>query len=182
MLLYVGEDIEYKLTGDCGVAEVWQDRRIPLPNGARLARGDYFNVTPSDHALIRFKENTDYDRGVFTVSENSEDGFYFSVQAATDVHRFVRAPSENKDLRAAILTGIVARCFSILQERYKPSEVDEYESVIDDFPNLKVLSAKMIEKLEHDWTDDNFDPMLAATMMYPAQVPALQATEDDEDE
>ncbi len=176
VMLYVGDDKEHEFTEECGVAEIWQGKKITLQKGAKLARGNFFNITPSEYHFIRVRPSKERDPGTFSVRPNTEDGFFFRVEAAIDVDKLIRNPGKDKALRYSVLTGVVGRCFSILREDYA-SEEDSIEA----FPNLKILSDKLKWEFGCDWTDkDNFDPMLAATMMRPIEVPKSLSDEDEE--
>ena len=180
VVLYIGDEAEHELPESNDVAEIWQGRKVILPKGARLARGDFFNVNSSDHSFIRFKEDMDYSPGTFRVQESHEDGFYFTVWAHGDIVKFVQHYGDNDELRVATLTGIVAYCFSMLKNWHSSNDDDTNRLV--EFPNLKLLSAKLEEEIGWDWTDENFDPVLAATTMYPIRVPAPQPDDNGEGE
>ena len=168
---------EYELTEGCGVAEIWQGKKVRLLNGTRLARGDFLNITPSEYHFIRVKTSEDYDPGTFSVKPNTEEGFYFTVHAAPDVAKFIKNYGKDKTLRNSILTGVVGQCFSILKQDSDGSE--EYS--MEAFPNLVILSDKIKSQFDYDWTDkDNFDPMRVATMMYPIEVPKMLSDEDED--
>ena len=172
----IDEANEYQLTKSCGVAEIWQGRKVSLLNGTRLARGNFLNITPSEYHFIRVKVSDDYEPGTFTVKPNTEEGFYFTVHAASDVAKFIQNPGKDKALRHSILTGVVGQCFSILKQDSDGN--DEY--TIEAFPNLLILSDKIKARFGYDWTDkDNFDPVRAATIMYPIEVPKILPDEDD---
>ena len=178
LLIYTGEDRKCKLTAKCGVANLWQGKSITLPKGARLARGEFLDVNNSEYSFLRFaKGNGDeFKRGSFKVLPSNEDGFYFKIEAAPDVFDFVQKNGMDVALRAGILTGIVGQCFSILKYKYKETDEDS-----NDFPNLRTLSSKLESEYGSDWNDDDFDPMFAATTLYPLQVPST-VIDDDEDE
>ena len=174
ILVYTGEDKEYTLTEECGVAELWQGKTLMLPKGARLARHHFLNVNSSEFSFLRFKKSDEYSRGMIDVKASTEEGFYFTITAALDIFNFVQRGG-NDPLRSTILTAIVARCFSILKEEYQENEDDSNDS----FPNLKILSAKLEQECGFDWNDDNFDPMFAATKLYPFQVPYEKNMDDE---
>ena len=175
ILVYTGEDKEYTLTEECGVAELWQGKTINLPRGARLARGSFQNVKSSEHNLIRFKKTDEYSRGMIDVKVSTEDGFYFVVNAAPDIYNFVQRRGINEPLSNSILTAVVARCFSILLNDYKENE----ENSNDSFPNLERLSENLKQEYGCDWNDESFDPMLAATKLYPFQAPHEKNMDDE---
>ena len=175
ILVYTGEDKEHIFTKECGVAELWHGKKIILPRGARLARGGFLNVNTSEYSFLRF-EKGDFAPGIFKVEANTEKGFYFTIRAAPDVFSFVQKHGIEDALRLGILTGVVAQCFSILKHEYKERAEDGNE-----FGNLKILSAKLEQDYGCDWNDDDFDPMLAATTLYPLRVPS-SGKENEEDE
>ena len=166
MLVYTGNDKQYKLTKGCGVASLWQGKEITLPKGARLARGSFLDVNNSECSFLRFSKDKKLEQGICTVSPNHEDGFYFTIKAAPDVFNFIQKKGMDVALRSGILTGVVGQCFSILKYEYSDSN-DDYQ----EFQNLKTLSAKLEKEFGEDWNSDNFDPMLTATTLYRFQVP-----------
>lgn len=176
--LYVGEDMEHEFTADCGVAELWRGQKITLPKGARIARGSFNKITPSDLSPIRFKQKKELPLGTFKVEQSTEEGFYFIVHAASDVFHFVQNPGDHLTLKDTIVTGVVAQCFSILKHEY--GESDDEERSIDDFSNLKLLSEKLHSEFGYDWSDDAFDPAEAATKLYPLHVPTMSSGEDED--
>ena len=175
ILIYTGEDKEYEFTKECGVAELWQGRKAILPKGARLARGGFLNVKASEYHFLRFTKDETYDRGSFNVEASTEDGFYFKISAAPDVFNFVQKNGMDQPLRSTILTAVVAQCFSILKYKYKETDDNSNEG----FSNLKILSANLEEEYGHDWNDEEFDPMKAATKLYPFKVPSSGQEEDE---
>jgi hypothetical protein len=174
ILIYTGEDKKIKFTKECGVAELWLGKTITLPKGARLARGKFLNVNSSECQFLRFAKIPELPRGTFNVEANTEDGFYFMVKSSPDVFHFVQRPEMESALRSGLLTAVVAQCFSILKIDYNESDDNSIES----FPNLKILSSKLMAEYGYDWNDEEFDPMLAATNLYPFQVP-YSVEEDD---
>lgn len=174
VLLYTGAEKKYKLTAKDGVAKIWQGKKVNLIKGAKLARANFLNVRVSEHSFLRFKKSDDYEPGTFTVKANTEEGFYFTVTAAKDVFGLVQG-GQNPALRLAVLTNAVTQCFAILKDDYKESDDDSFDS----FSNLRVLSEKLHSKLGHDWNNDEFDSLLAATSFHPINI---ESSPDEEDE
>ena len=179
VLLYTGAEREYKFTKKHGVAEIWQGKKALLPEGAKLARASFFNITSSEYHFLRFKNKPEYASGSFNVEANTEEGFYFNILAAQDVYDLVQNPGKDAALRLAVLTSAVSRCFEILKEKYREREDDSNESL----SNLTILREKLNTEYGCDWNDEDFDPCLAASKLYPIQIPAsapYQENEDDE--
>lgn len=176
VLLYTGDEKEYTLTKEDGVAKIWQGKKISLPKGARLARYNYLNVNSSEYGILRFKQEEKHPKGSFTVEANTEEGFYFNVKVAPDIFHFVQASGGKDKLRQAILTNAVARCFEILKNDYKETE----DTNIEAYGNLKDLSAKLVDECDYDWNDERFDPSGIATQLYPIRIPDASDGEEDE--
>lgn len=176
ILIYTGEEKEYTLTKECGVAPLWQGKKIMLPKGARLARGSFLYVNASENKFLKFEAGEGYKPGSFKIEPRTEGGFHFCVIAAQDVFNFVQKHGIEDALRGGILTGVAAQCFSILQHDYRETEEDSNE-----FSNLKALSNKLEHEFGCDWNDDEFDPTLAATTLYPIRVPRAEQEEEDDE-
>ncbi len=175
VLVYTGEEKEYEFTGEHGVAEIWQGEKVFLPKGAKLARASFLNVNTSKHPFLRPEKDDTLDPGCLRVEANANEGFYFSIHAAPDVYRFIQNPGTEQALRLSILTAAVSRCFEILKNGYKEDD----DNSNDAFSNLKILSDKLCDEFGSDWNDENFDPIHAATTLYPIHVPALADEEDE---
>ena len=191
-ILYVGEDREGGTwTQEDGVAEIWLNQEIYIPKGARLAKGRY--LRPSSEIghtnMIHAKKDETMKPGTFRVEANSNEGFSFSLIAATNIYEFIHTPRGNLALRDSILTHAVSECFHILKTDYNaPVEDEENNSNEEDgegrnnewkqFPNLVALSEWLGDKKVPHWSDYGFDAVKVATDLYPIGIPALE--EDDE--
>lgn len=176
VLLYTGNERKHSLTKKDGVAEIWQGKEISLPEGAKLARGDFLTINSTEYALLRPRLNEEYEPGTFNVKPDTEGGFYFAVDAAPDIFSLLQL-KQDPSLRQAILAAVVGQCFAILQKDY--SEDDD--NSIEDFPNLKVLRQKLQNELDCDWNDEGFDPLLAATRLYPVSISSPHDQEEEEE-
>ena len=163
-----------------GVADIWLNQGVYIPKGARLARHRYLRPSSEIRHLLRAEcdDSDSMKPGTFTVSANSNDGFYFRLVAAEDIYKFIQNPQGNSALRRSIITNAVSECFHILKTDYGTSEegINEWEQ----HPNLVALS-KWLEgegldrhwedkKIIHHWSEDGFDAIRIATELYPVDI------------
>lgn len=173
VIVYVGDGMRHELTKQDGVSEIWQNREIEIPKGARLARGRYLRTSNTMQRLIRVKRNESMKKGSFTVKANSNDGFYFSLEAAPDIFQFLQNPQGAFDLRKSIIVHAVTQGLNILKKDYSGSEEDEGEQW-EQYGNLKSLSALLENKDMGHWRDEDFDAARVATELYPIEVPRIE--------
>ena len=172
LVLYTGKDFSHTFRDEDGVAKIWQQKTIELPTGARLARAAYLHAVASIGSLITVRCDEDMQNGSFTIAANTNEGFYFSLNAAADIFKFIQNPQENNNLRASILTHAVSQCFNILQRDYSASGGEEAE---DDqwrqYSNLAALSDWLKSEALPHWSEEDFDAVAVATRLYPIQLP-----------
>lgn len=166
VILFVGENLKYKLTEEDGVASVWQGREIEFPKGARLARAQYLRPTASMQDLIDVVKKSDMKPGTFTVKPNSNQGFYFNLEASENVFRFLQNSQGRTDLERSILVHALSQCFNILKHEY------DTEDKWEEFSNLRALHNHLSMKgvlPNNDWGDKDFDVVKVATELYPIE-------------
>ena len=171
VIVYVGKRISRKLTEKDGVAGIWQNQEIDVPRGARLARGRYLRPANTMQQLLRVQCNMGMEKGGFTVKANSNDGFYFSLEAALDIFQFLQNPQGELALRKSILVHAVSQCLNILKSDYDASREDDETGQWEQYRNLKSLSDLLAEKNMGHWSDEDFDPVRVATGLYPIEIP-----------
>lgn len=171
VIIYVGNDIiGRKLKEKDGVARVWQSREVNIPKGARLARGRYLRTSNTMHHLLRVQCSDDMKEGSFTVTPNSNNGFYFALEAATDVFQFLQNPQGESALRRSILVHAVSQCLNILKKEFNPSGEDDENGQWEQYRNLTSLSTFLEGKGMGHWSDEGFDAVRVATELYPIQI------------
>lgn len=136
---------------------VWPDNgAIPVPEGWWLARSDPRTTTPLTASLIRFRRDPDgrLAPGQISVEEDSDGGKpYFRVVLAQDLYDHRR---EDRDVQVAGLVGALG-----MLPRSTMREGGENE------PSMVAsqLRARFEEADIADWTQDDFDPARAATLL-----------------
>ena len=178
LILYVGDDLEYDLTSEDGVAQVWENRKIEVPKGARLARGRYLRQVATIGSLLSARIKDEMKNGSFVVTVNTNKGFYFCIEAAPDIFHFLQNPQDNLAWRDSILTHAVSQCFNILKAEYgAPKEDDDSENHWNQHSNLRALADWLTAKSMLHWSDDDFNPVKTATELYSICVPTLDKEE-----
>ena len=181
VVLYVGESKSHEFSEVDGVASIWQGKTIELPKGARLAKGSYLRPSISIDSLLKVRLKDDLPDGTFTVTDNANKGFYFTMDAAPDLFRFVGNSMGRPELRDSILTHAVSQCFSILKSDYSFSEDDEEsEDHWKQHKNLAALSDWLNTKDLLHWSDEGFDAVSVATHLYPIRIPKQDSEEEDD--
>ena len=176
VVLYVADDkLNYKLTAKDGVAEVWYNRKIDIPKGARLARGRYLRSSAAIQNLIRVRVNENMKLGSFFVTPNSNEGFYFYLEVASDIFEFIQNPQGESELRGSILVHAVSQCFNILKTSYDASgeEGSDEGREWEQYKNLVALSDWLVAQNMPHWSDENFDAVHIATQLYPIRIPSF---------
>ena len=172
VIVYVGDGIVgRKLTKRDGVAEIWQNRKIDVPKGARLARGRYLRPASTMQQLLKVQCSENLEKGSFTVKPNSNDGFYFALEAAPDIFQFLQNPQGELALRKSILVHAVSQCMNILKTDYDASREDDETGQWEQYRNLKSLSDLLADKNMGHWSDEDFDSVRVATELYPIEIP-----------
>ena len=171
VIVYVGDGMSCKLTGKDGVAGIWQNRKIEFPKGARLARGRYLRTSNTMRQLLRVQCSESMKKGGFTVKPNSNDGFYFALEAARDIFQFLQNPQGESALRKSILVHAVSQCLNILKTDYGASQEDDETGQWEQYRNLKSLSDLLGDRNMGHWSDEDFDTVRVATELYPIEVP-----------
>ena len=177
VVLYVAKGLSRKLTKSDGVAPIWQGKKVDIPKGARLASGRYLRPSSSIQSLLRVRHSKDMDSGSFLIEQNSNEGFYFSMEAASDIYRFIQNPQDNIELKNSIFTHALSQCLVILKSEYNMGEDDEDK---DDSANHWKQHSNLVAFAEWlktsgmpCWFEDGFDTVLVATKLYPIELPAI---------
>ena len=150
-----------------GVHEDWANVKgsVTLPKGACLAQGPVFHFMESGmRGLITIRLDEKLDDGQFYIQPVDDGAFGFNVFCGAKLARFFRSGGESTGRRADITSHIVTACFVCLQRKYADDDGDEGWST---YKSLEMLSDHLIELDYCDWTDPEFSPEKAATLLYP---------------
>ena len=166
------EEIKHTFGQDDGVAEIWQHTEVVIPKGARLARGEYRRTSSSLSQLIRVVNTPEMKSGSFEVNHCTEEGFYFNLNVAEDLFKFIQNYGQFPNLRRSILVHAASRCLEILSKEYAlKGEEEEGSESWEGFRNLVALTAELDKKGLPHWSEDDFPPEKVATSLYSIELP-----------
>ncbi len=174
-MVVAANEIEHTVVAEKdGLDPLWDGHELRLPKGAKVAIGPTFALKSGLLGLLDFSLEDDLKPGQFRVDPSHEGGFRFKVRLASDLHGYLRA-ARHKETRANIMTHIVSAALGVLALKYgQEDDGDERAS----YPNLEALAALLeANKLPH-WSDNTFDPALAATTLHPHQLSIEDPTQD----
>lgn len=178
-LIVCRENVRHTLSSEDGVHQMWVDKEIYLEKGTKVALGPAYRMVSSLQSLLSIENDSSLKPGQIHVSLCSEDGFYFKVRMASDLHVFVQKP-EGKDRyfhRNSILTHVCSSCFALLAKEYGDNRESEEEW--RSYANLRALAAEMESKGLSIWNTDDFSPEETATAMWPHRIPAQEEQEEN---
>ena len=162
-----------------GVHSDWDGLKIVFPKGARIAQGPVLNLRASNlHGIISIVPDENLRRGQFHTEAVDSDAFRFVVRCDPGLHTLLQDKGHQQDKRADVMTHIVTSCLSALQWKYKDLDGDGEEG----WRSYKVLEslANELESMGYtNWEDPDFRPEMAATLLYPHELP-LPFNSDDE--
>ena len=162
------EDIDHVVDYSAdGLDQIWDSKHLRLPKGARLAVGKTFKFKSGIEGLLDFIKDEDLQDGQFWVGESSEDGFKFKVHLASNLHNYLHYPRAEA-ARKNIMIHVVTAALSFLQTNYPTDREDEgWRS----FRNLVGLAGHLQQNDLGLWTDKDFRPERASTVLYPHELP-----------
>ena len=147
-----------------GVHQDWHGSRAHFPKGARLAQGPVMHLMASDLLrMLSLHSDPQCKPGQFYVKVSGDDVFGFSVHCHPDLHRFLQEPGGQISKRQDIFTHVVTACFSLLQRDYKD---DDGEEGWRTHKALELLAQRLEDLGCEDWSDEDFRPEQAATLLY----------------
>ena len=149
-----------------GLDKIWDNKRLRLPRGARVAVGQTFMFKSGIEGLLDFIKDPDLQDGQFWVGESAEDGFKFKVHLAPDLHNYLHYPRDEA-ARRNIMVHVVTAALSFLQKNYGKDQEEEWRS----FRNLVGLADHLQQNSLDLWTEDDFRPERASTVLYPHELP-----------
>ena len=153
-----------------GLRQIWDGKKLALPKGARVAVGATFKLQSGINGLLDFSLDENLSAGRFKVQASSEDGFKFKVHLAPNLYEHLRY--RRTELAGAnIMVHIVSTALGILQREYGEDENEDGEGWKSS-RNLVGLAELLQENNLGHWSHDHFNPEMAATGLYPHQLPA----------
>ena len=181
-LIIATEEITHKLGDDDGVAKPWIGKTIAILPGSRLARGPYLRLKSSIVNMLTFRVDENLRPDSMQVDLATDGGLHFVVRMGNNLYRFTRNPDENhKMLYNNICVHAVSRGFELIKRHYSGDGVDGDESW-ENISVLQVLADKLASEGISHWTDPDFDPVRAATELFPIGVPGHVVADDEEEE
>lgn len=146
-----------------GLNQIWDGRELLLPKGARIVGGLTFKFKSGISGILDFNLDNRLAHGRFRVQHSLEDGFKFKVHLAPDLYQHLKH-RRNELAGENIMVHVVSAALSFLQREYDTDDGDEgWRS----FRNLVGLAEVLEQNELGHWSDDNFQPELAATTLYP---------------
>ncbi|MCY4209797.1 MAG: hypothetical protein OXD47_13135 [Gammaproteobacteria bacterium] len=162
--------ISHKLCAEDGVHSMWVGQAISFDKGSKIAIGPDFRPVSSIQSLLSINKNESLASGQFRINEATDNGFYFKVEVASDLYKFLQQPGggDHSKHRHSILIHAVSSCFALLAKDYREEHGDKGWQP---HSNLRALAGEMESKGLNVWDEDDFCPEFAATSLYPHQLP-----------
>lgn len=155
----------------------WDGIKVTFPKGAWLALGPVLQLKASGiQSLISIRSDDTLAAGQFRTEAVDGDMFRFDVRCHPDLHNLLQRQSEHYTQRADIMIHIVTSCFAALQRKYPVDDEDEGWRA---YKSLEVLSIILAAKNYCDWSDPEFQPEAAATLLYPHDPASMVMAPDD---
>lgn len=150
-----------------GVSPLWDGKTLHLLKGSRIAACSTFALQSGVLGLLDFCLKEDYAPGVFSVEPSREDGFKFKVYLSTDLFNHLKFQRQEV-AGANIMTHIVSATLTYLKNDFSGDDGEEgWESYI----NLRALAHHLESRDLGCWDDEDFEPELVATRLYPHRIP-----------
>ena len=167
-MIVASSDFEHFVDSDAdGVSPLWDGRTLHLLKGSRLAVCSTFALQSGVLGLLEFCLKEDYAPGVFSVEPSREDGFKFKVYLAEDLFNHLKYQRQEV-AGANIMTHVVSAALTYLKNDFSRDDGDEgWQSYI----NLRALANHLESRDLGCWDDENFEPELVATRLYPHRIP-----------
>ncbi len=170
-MLVARQDIGH--TVDCesdGLNPIWEGRKIVLAAGSRVAVGQTFRLQSGFNGILEFNLAENLPSGQVIVEPSSENGFTFKVYLARDLYDHLKY-RRNEMPGTNIMVHVVSTALGILQ-RDHADPGDEEGMGWQSYRNLVGLAEFLQQRGVGLWSDENFKPELAATILYPHPIPA----------
>ena len=169
-MLVAREEIRHTVDSKTdGLNPIWDGREIILNAGARVAVGQTFKFQSGLNGILEFNKDEELAPGQVRVEPSSENGFTFKVYLAPNLYNHLRY--RRKEMPGTnIMVHVVSTALGILQKDYSEA-ADEDGTGWQSYRNLVGLADLLQRHGAGLWSDENFKPELAATILYPHPVP-----------
>ena len=167
------EKIEHLLdSANDGVHPLWNGMKVIFPKGARLALGPVMKLfDESMHSLLTLVRDDDRSPGQFQVKISDDADFRFIVSCHPDLLTFMKSPGDRNDKRRDLMIHMVTACFYQLKKNYNEEDSEGGWGS----KSLEALADDLVKRHKYtDWKDLEFQPEVAATLMYPHQIPSSE--------
>ena len=177
MILCV-EDVRCVLdSGEHQVHPDWDDVEAKFPKGAWLALGPVLQLKSSGmESLISIRPDDALRRGQFRTEASVGDEVRFEVRCHPDLHALLQGKKGRRTQRVDVMIHVVTSCFAALQRECREAEGEEGWRA---YKPLQALADMLADKDYCDWSDTEFRPEEAATLLYPHEM-ALPTKEEDD--
>lgn len=146
----------YGLDGDC-----WSEGGVKIPRYGIIAFDYWKRIKNSSSSLLKIMPSDNLSGGRMKVEVSTDKGFEFLAYVSKEMSSTMRSGSSDKNHVRSILTHALSRGFEILA-----SEYDKEESW-SKYHNLSFLADQFHAKGIPHWSEENFKPENAATIMHP---------------
>lgn len=150
-----------------GLNVIWNGRKLILRKGSRIAVGPTFKFKSGIAGILDFIPDEELPPGQLWVEESTQDGFKFKVHLAANLFQHLKYRRDDPVGRN-IMVHIVSAALGILQREWSE---DDNEEGWRSFRNLSGLSDLLQQNSIHHWSEEEFQPEYAATILYPHILP-----------
>ena len=168
-MIVAKEDIQHTVEATSDrLNRIWDKRKLLIPKGARVAVGHTFQFKAGINGILDFNLDESLPPGRFRVQPSTEEGFKFKVHLALDLYQHLRY-NRTDNAGNNIMVHVVSAAMNILQRDYaKDDEEEGWRS----HRSLLGLADLLEQNDLYHWSDEEFQPELVATKLYPHIVPS----------
>ena len=166
-MIVSGSDITHTIDAERDdVNLLWNGKKLQLSKGSRVAVCSTFALKSGVLGLLDFCLREDYKPGVFKVEPSRVADFKFKVHLSQNLFTHLYN-HRHETSRANIMTHIVSAALTHLKN---DSLKDDGEEGWESYINLRSLADTLDSKGLGHWENDDFEPELVATSLYPHKV------------
>ena len=160
------------------VHDVWNEAVVKFPKGARLAEHTPFRlIAQGISGMVEFVLDKEIQTpGTLKAIPAPGQNFLFKVHCHKDLFTWVQGVSRNSLASENISPLVVAACLAILKNEYSSDDSDE-DGGWKTYNSLWELKDFLEQRNCGHWSDDDFDPLEAATKLYSYQWPSESDTD-----
>ena len=169
-LLVAREDLSHIVQSDSdGLHPMWEGKTLSMRSGARIAVGQTFKLQTGLNGILEFNVDEELRPGQVRVESSSENGFIFKVHLPPGLYNHLKY-RRNEMPGTNIMIHVISTALGILQRDHPVAEDDEGTGW-KAHRNLVGLADFLEQKGAGLWSDQDFRPELAATIIYPHPIP-----------